>query len=356
MRLLIVSQTNVPWTPPYSRFFVERGDAVLVVSASPEPIDGVQTEFIGVEPFDKFKHKHIFLTRVPSLRRIIRRFQPDLVFAPYIVSNGLLAALSWSGPLVVSARGGDVLDQAGQHGWRQRARDVIVRYVCKRADVVHAVSNNLETALLDLAVPRDKLRMIPLGVDVNRFTPAAIPAGTNLICTRKHEEIYDNPTIVRAMEILKNKGLTPSLTFVGGGHLIDERKRQVREAGLETRVQFAGHAGHDELPDLLRQAGIYISASLSDGTSSALLEAMACGLFPVVTRIAANTPWVDDEKTGLLFDPSDAGQLATAIERAIGDEALRTEARLINRQRVEQDGNLHRNNEALAAMFEKLLR
>ena len=57
MRLLMVAHTDAPWTPHYSRFFVGRGDTVLVVTFAPGRIEGVETEFVGFEPFDFRKNK-----------------------------------------------------------------------------------------------------------------------------------------------------------------------------------------------------------------------------------------------------------------------------------------------------------
>jgi glycosyltransferase involved in cell wall biosynthesis len=358
MRLLIVSQTNLYWTPLYARYFRDRGDTVRVVSMAPEPIDGIDVEFIGVEPFDKFKNKRLFITRVPRIRRIIRRFRPDLVFAPYIVSNGLSAALAWSGPLVVSAMGGDVLEQAGRTGWRQRLRERAIRYVGRRADLVHCVAQAIQDELVRMGVPASKLVQFPIGVDLDLFYPDTTmprPAPTQLICTRKHEPIYDNQTIVAALARLKAAGRDFHCTFVDDGYLLEARRAQAQTLGVLDRATFTGHIPYADVPRLLRAADIYVSASLSDGASSALMEAMATGLLPVVSRIDANTPWIDDGQTGLMFDCGRADQLAEALMRAMDDVALRNRAFTQNRERVEKDGNLEHNNEHLAEAFEQVV-
>lgn len=360
MRMVMLSHTVAPWTPHYARYFAARGDEVLVITMSPHVIEGVRTEFIGAEPFDKYKNKHLFLTRLPRIRRRLREFRPDLVYAAYLTSNGLTAVLSWSGPLVLSARGGDVLGslrQSGPGGWMRRA---MLRYVCRHGQMIHTVSRELDETLASLGVPADRLVRIPVGVDLDRFRPRSFSDDASpqrvvrMICTRRHEPVYDMPTIVRALRRLRDAGRAFEFSFVGGGYLIDEHRRLAESAGLAGRVRFLGHCDHVDLPRQLASHDVYVSASRSDGTSSSLLEAMAAGLYPVVTRIAANRAWLDEDRTARMFEPGDDGGLADALERAIDDRQHWCEAAAANRLRVEQDGDQSRNMQRLAELFERV--
>ncbi|MFO0973676.1 MAG: glycosyltransferase [Phycisphaerae bacterium] len=354
MRLLIVSHSNTPWTPLYARWLVAAGHAVQVVSMSPDPIAGVPLRFIGVEPFDKRRNKHLFVTRVPAVRRIIRESAPDLVFATYVISNGLLAALAWRGPLAVSAQGGDVRPLHRPGDWRNAIRDRIVGYVCRRAAVVHAVSQPLADALVALGTPREKLLVAASGIELNRFSPAPEaprPVARRIISIRKHEPIYDIPTLVEALARLAARGRDFSAELVGGGYLLEAHRELVERRGLSERVQVVGAVPHESLAERLRAGDVYVTTARADGTSASLLEGMASGLFPVATRIPANTAWLEEGRTGLLFEPSDPGALAAALERALDDAELRRAAFDENRRRVMRDGDLNRNMRALEARF-----
>lgn len=361
MRILMVAHTDAPWIPHFTRFFTARGDTLLVVSFAPYEVDGVKgidVEFVGIEPFDKYKNKHVFFTRIPRVRRIIRRFQPDLVLATYLISNGLTAALSWKGPLAVSAVGGDVLKQDGRGGWRRRLREKIVQFVSGRADLIHSVSQEITDELIRLGVPPSKIIQLAVGVDPEQFCPAEDmprPQGARFVTIRKHEPIYDNATIIEALALLKGKGRTFHCTFACDGTLFEQHKAQARAAGLDDCVTFTGNLPHGQLPDLLRQADIYLSASLSDGTSVSLLEGMATGLLPVVTRIPANEPWVVHGRTGLLFEPGSPESLAQQLETAMDDAELRKRAFEENRGRVNDGGNMPLNLQRLAEALEGLV-
>jgi len=355
MRLILLSHTYSPWTKHYARYFHARGDDLLVVSFSKGVIDDVPVEFIGVDPWNKYANKHIYLSRIPRLRRIIRRFRPDLIYAPYVVSNGLSAVLAWDGPIVTSARGGDVLEQVGRGGFRRKLREALIRFVCKRCVLVHSVSQELENELIRLGIERSKLLQIPVGVDTARFHPAADMPRTpavRLLCTRKHEPIYDNVSIVEALARLKSAGREFRCTFASEGILLDALKQRAGELGLDEWMSYTGELPHDQVPELYRQADIYISASLSDGTSSALLEALASGLFPVVSRIPANTPWIEHGRSGLLFEPRNVDQLTEMLGRVMDDDGLRRSAIIENRGRVERDGDMAANMARLAARLE----
>jgi L-malate glycosyltransferase len=331
---------------------------VLVVTFLPEAIKGIDTEFIGIEPYDPFGNKHVYFTRTPRLRRIIKKFKPDIVHSIYLASYGLSAALVWNGPFVVSAIGSDVLDRFRRTGLRKIFRESIIKYVCRKADVINTVSQALDDELRRLGVPQSKLLQIPFGANLEQFYPdVSMPrqSATTLICTRRHETFYDIPTIIEALGIIKLSGRHFHCIFTSGGSLLEAHKQKVVDAGLENDVTFTGNLEHGELPKLLRSADIYISASLGDGTSVALMEAMATGLLPVVSDIDANRPWITNGETGIFFETKNSRNLAKALNRALDDNVLRRNAFAKNRERITRDGDMQKNMRRLADTFEKLV-
>lgn len=358
MRILMVAHSRSSWTPDFARFFASRGDDILVASFSSDKIEGVKTECIGAKRYDWTKNKHLFFTRVPRLRRIISRFGPEIVFAVYLASNGLSAALSWDGPFVVSAVGSDVLDRLGRRGLRKRFREWVIQLVSRRADVINTVSQEVSDELIRLGVPQSKLFQLPFGVDLNMFHPAEDmprPKATRFICTRSHRPIYDIPTIIDALALLKEGGREFHCTLTSDGPLLEDNKARVRVTGLKDYVSFTGFLKHEKLPEVLQQADVYISASRFDGTSISLLEAMATGLLPVVSQIRANEPWVEHGRTGLLFELGRPEMLAEALQKAMDDAELRGRAFEENILRVERDCNVGRNMQRLANIFEQLI-
>ena len=125
-------------------------------------------------------------------------------------------------------------------------------------------------------------------------------------------------------------------------------------AGLASHVEFVGGYTPAELPELLSGADVYESSSLSDGTSSSLLEPMSTGLFPVVSDIPAKRPWVTHGRNGLLFEPGDHTALADRLGQALQDGALRAAAARRNRRIILEKGDQETQmDKVLAAMQER---
>jgi glycosyltransferase involved in cell wall biosynthesis len=116
--------------------------------------------------------------------------------------------------------------------------------------------------------------------------------------------------------------------------------RLVREQGVQEHTRFLGGYALEDLPAILGRADAYASCSLKDGTSSSLLEAMSTGLFPVVSDIEANRPWVEDGRTGRFFPCGDDEALADRLQEALANPAMRREAARPCREVVVQRGRM----------------
>ena len=176
-----------------------------------------------------------------------------------------------------------------------------------------------------------------------------------LICTRTLGEVYDPATIVRACKVLDDARISFELTFAAGGGLEKDIKALVRQLGLEEKIHFMGGYVNHDLPDILKQHDIYLSATKWDGTSVSLLEAMSVGLLPIVSRIDSNIAWLEDRKTSLMFDCGNEQQLADAIRQAVENNELRTSAIQANRELVVQKAERSKNMQKLEETYYELL-
>jgi glycosyltransferase involved in cell wall biosynthesis len=115
----------------------------------------------------------------------------------------------------------------------------------------------------------------------------------------------------------------PNVRFVlvGQGPLEGEVRRECRELALDGTVVFAGF--REDAPRLMRTFDILAVPSLFDGLSIALLEAMALGTPPVLTRVGGNPEVVEHGESGLVVEPADPEALADGILRLLEDPSLR---------------------------------
>lgn len=349
MRIALVSHTGLYWTPLYARALAAHGHDVRVISLSKDAADGLEVDYVGGGTPSRAKAVG-YLARVPGVHRALRRYRPDVVLATYVSSNGLVAALAGARPLVVSAHGSDVLGTpAGA-----RMHSAMLGLTCRRSTIVHAVSEPIADRLVASGADRERIRCFPIGIDVDRFSPRGgerRPGPPRILCTRTHDHVYRNDTIVAALAALRDDQVEFEASFLGGGPLLDAFRAQVSALGLGDRVAVRGRVAPDEVLEALRDADVYVSASSRDGASSALLEALACGVFPVVSDIPANTDWVRDGDSGILFPAGSVDELTAALARALSSGDLRAEARSANRAQVERDGNIDVN----MARMERLL-
>jgi glycosyltransferase involved in cell wall biosynthesis len=104
----------------------------------------------------------------------------------------------------------------------------------------------------------------------------------------------------------------------------------VKEFGIEHAVELLPSFPHEKMGDVFRGAQIVVSPSVHDGTPNTLLEAMACGCFPVAGDLESIREWVTHGRNGLLFDANDPQSIADAILLGLEREDLRTEAAGLN--------------------------
>jgi len=150
-------------------------------------------------------------------------------------------------------------------------------------------------------------------------------------------------------------GRHPEARFliVGDGHCRAELESRSKALGLEQVVLFTGV--RRDIPDILRELSVSVLPSLTEGLSNSLLEAMACGVPVVATRVGGTPEVVVDNECGLLVPAGDASTLAEAIDRLLVDPRLR--ARLSNAalQRVAERFSMSRMVQDTENLYETMV-
>jgi len=239
-----------------------------------------------------------------------RRFDPDVVYAHFLVPAGLAAALASRAPLVVTAHGQDVANVGAVPGAR-----AATRFVVRRAAAVVAVSEWLRDLLVS-RVPEaaGKTEVVDCGVDLERFAPRDAEAaraevgweasGTSFLCLGSLTERKNVLALARAFE-RRGEG---RLVLVGDGPL---------RGALEGRpgIRLAGRVPHDAVPAWIAASDVVCQPSLVEPFGLATLEAMASARSVVATRVGGPPEFVPPE-AGVLVDPDDEDALVAALDAA----------------------------------------
>jgi glycosyltransferase involved in cell wall biosynthesis len=118
-------------------------------------------------------------------------------------------------------------------------------------------------------------------------------------------------TLLRAVALVARECPDFRAEVAGDGEALPGLKGLASELGVSAHVRFLGEVR--EIPALLARAALFVLPSYSEGISLTLLEAMACGLPVVATRVGGNAEVVSEGKTGLLVPPRDPELLARAL-------------------------------------------
>jgi phosphatidylinositol alpha-mannosyltransferase len=193
---------------------------------------------------------------------------------------------------------------------------------------------------IDRFFPGD-YKVIPNGVDVARFATAVPIArwqdGTpNVLFVGRHEPRKGLLDLLKAHRILRRTGGKSRLLIVGSGPQEREARRYVATRGLNG-VEFLGRVTDDEKAQLYKTADVFASpATGGESFGIVLLEAMAAGTPIVASDIHGYKGVVRRGREGLLVPPRQPRELAIAIDRLIGDPALRERMGAAGRVRAEE--------------------
>jgi glycosyltransferase involved in cell wall biosynthesis len=226
-----------------------------------------------------------------------------------------------------------------------------------RAEFVVAASDGARDRALKLMDPAQagKVHVVRLGVDAVRFSSGAkgvhetqkAPVGVRVLCLGRLIERKAQGVLVTAVARLAERGVPVDLTIAGDGPTRPSLERLAADLGVADRITFTGVVGQEEAIELYRAADVFALPSLAEGLPVVLMEAMACGVATVSTRIDAVPELIDDGATGLLVDPGDAHGLAAALERLAADPDLRARLGQAAREQVLAEFELGRQADRL---------
>lgn len=354
MKICFLAHAGSIHTERWIRYFVDRGHSVALISFTPASLQyaGVDLHLLtGRWSISRERANLHYLLRLPRLRSLLSELKPDLINAHFLSSYGLMAALTRPAgcPLAVTLHGSDIL----LFPKRSRLHVKATRFALNRSDLICSVAQHITDTL-----PHYLTRSVPVltmqyGLDLRHFAPQDGPEPRGPLCfsNRALVPLSKIETLVTAGQILHSLDSPLTIKVAGTGGEMMHLKKVVEAQGLGRRIEFIGQVDHREMPALLRSAAIYVTMARSDGTSLSLLEAMACGAFPVVSDIAANREWIEDGVNGYVVAPDSATDLAHKLEMAWADADLRRRAAEYNWALIQEKADYRRNMAAIESAF-----
>ena len=292
---------------------------------------------------------------VMSLRRVIKRIQPDLIHAGPIQTCAFIAVLTGFRPILTMSWGFDLMEYIHRGSWWQWA----TRYTLKRSTFFTSDANVTRDTAIEYGMNPDRTVVFPWGVDLTQFTPKDWILATDnlftLFCNRSWEPRYGVDVLAKAFVQVTASRPGVSLMLLGGGSQVNRIRQILLQGGALEKVQMPGQISQTELPRWYHWADLYISPSHVDGSSVSLMEALASGLPCLVSDIPANQEWVTEGENGWLFRDGDAEALAKKILLAIDQRERLPKIGLVARKTAETRANWQKNAATLMQVYQQVL-
>lgn len=394
MRLVFVADGRSPIALNWIRYFVETGHEVHLVSTFPCSLE-LSLASVNVIPVafgnlagtgvtgDTVSGRRGLRRVIPiglrtltrqwmgpltladaarRLREVLARIQPDMIHAMRIPFEGMLSALAEpQQPLLISVWGNDFTLHAPSTPLMTR----YTRLSLLRANALHAdCQRDLKLARswgFEMGKPAI---VLPGGggVQMDIFHPPiaqieeirATKGVPTVINPRGFRAYVRNDTFFQAIPIILQQH--SPVKFVCATMQGESRaERWVKELDIAGYVDLLPKQTRPEMAELFRQAQVTASITTHDGTPNTLLEALACGCFPIVGDIESLREWIMDGVNGFLVDPSDPKALAQAILTALDQDHLRANARQHNTRLIAEKAEYGQVMERAEMFYRELI-
>ena len=258
---------------------------------------------------------------VVALVRLCREFRPDV-----LVAHGFSEHL-WGRYAGLIAKVAHLVHV--EHNTRERYtrwRRAQMRWLAARTARIVGCSEGVREVLLGMGMPPERTIAIPNGIRLEPFQAATpVPASQRIpgiVMASRLSRQKDHATLLRAVAVLKERGLTPPVLIAGHGKPRYRRplEQLCSSLGLDGQVRFLGLCRN--VPELLLGHRISVLATHYEGMPLALIEGMAAGCVAIGSAVPGVRELLHHGVDGLLVPESDPVALADALGNALADDAL----------------------------------
>jgi glycosyltransferase involved in cell wall biosynthesis len=243
----------------------------------------------------------------------------------------------------------------------------LTKKVISETDQIVSVSNALKTEAEKIVKHRNRISVVYNGCDVDTF----VYSDVDRISIRRKIGISTNDKVIIFVgRILRSKGvyelinafkaLTDSyadlhLILIGNGPESATINAMAFSNGLRNKVHMTGSMPHSEISHWLSAADIFVLPSHNEGLPNVVLEAMACSLPVIATRVGGIPEAIEDGQSGVLIREKDPDSLIQAIHHLLSDEDLARKMGINGRRAVEQKFSWQKNAEEMLRIYREVI-
>lgn len=276
--------------------------------------------------FAKFQTPIFMLIGMYYIFKITNKEKIDLIHAHWIIPSGLMSIfvkLISRIPLIISVHGSDI--SLIKYPFLKS----IIKQILKNVDMCTVNSTATKDLTLNVIKSNKRLKIIPMGVDLNIFKP-------KFKCA---DGVYSKkrPTILTVGRLDKKKGMNylidampeiirkfpkAKLVIVGDGPEKNNITMLIKKLNLDKNVDLIGAVQNKNLPSFYQKADLFVLPSLNEGLGVVLLEAMACGTPVIGSNVGGITDIIINGENGFLTISENPQNLAEKIITVLSNNDL----------------------------------
>ncbi len=296
---------------------------------------------------------------LPFYNKTIQRIKPDVIHAHfgYDGYRMIKPSLKNNIPLIVSFYGSDVTRLPNELDWKRRYKKL-----AKHGDSFIAASNRMKRQLIELGFPKQKIVIVPYGLDLDFFSfDKSTNKNGSLMMVGRMVEKKGFRYALEAIKFLSDTGVSVHLDLYGKGPLEKRLKKMARNFDVEDKVTFHGYVPIEQVKNEHKNHSVLLAPSVTaadgdeEGLPNTILEAMASGTLVVAADHAAICEVLSHNKTGKVVPERNARAIADSVQNILSNgnhtEEIKQNARAI----IEKDFEVTNVVEQIENLYTKVI-
>jgi len=201
------------------------------------------------------------------------------------------------------------------------------RIIHRSPHIITAISSALAKRAENLGVKKENIFITPNGLDFSNVPNDIEKVSERVICVGRLSWEKAHKYTLKAWAKVLKEFPGAKLFFVGEGPEREDIEKRIKEAKLENSVTLTGNLPHAQVLQELSKSEVFICPSLAEGLGNVFIEAQACGVTPIGTRVGGIPDVIQHEENGLLIAPENSEEIAGAIIRLLTDKGLNAKLR-----------------------------
>lgn len=353
MKVLIITEKSDRSEVAIFKGLIEAGIELHVISG----LDSVELSTLkvnGMRASELHIRHRLDFRSIKMIKVYLQAHPVDIIYAP--TNKALSCAL-------LATRGTEikVVGYRGTSGHISRFDPASwLAYLNPGLDKIFCVSESVRQYLLSVKIPEKRLVTIHKGHNIEWYnfgappslTEFGIPKNAFVVCFAGNmRPVKGVDILLRAIAQLKND----SVHFLMLGEVRDKRiKEMAQDPLIAARTHFTGF--RKDAAELIGACDAFVMPSIErEGLPRAVIEAMAQGIPPIVTKVGGLPELIDADRSGLIVPPKNPQALAEAIEKLASNPALCATIGAQAQQKISTDFDINKTIEKIIEEFKKLL-